>query len=976
MGFKINNGVLEKYTEEPGITEAVIPEGVTSIGEEAFSWCVSLTRITIPEGVTSIGKSAFYSCSNLTSITLPETLATIGESAFEVCSSLTIINIPDGAAIISDKVFSGCESLTSINLPEGLTSIGESAFLYCKKLTSIIFPESITDIGAYAFSDCRSLTRITIPNSVTSIGEYVFSWCENLTSITLPEGLTSIRVGAFLRCKKLTSIIIPEGVVSIGDKAFGDCKSLTNITIPDGVTSIGEYAFSWCESLTSITLPVGLTSIGDGLFERCSKLTNIIIPESVTSIGDRAFEGCEKLTSIILPEGLTSIGEDALDGCSNLEEINNLFALIRSGCEINPTVLVWLIQNPWKEAKYVGKVAEIFLTQKTKSVIEACEARLFEDCSLSVDAMLGLIESFKGNAPVLKKMTTFAQYCGNQLPREKSLALYDNLQKVGAKSIAKLLEKTLNNEGHTIEAICQKQFRETTIDLDLKAYGVSHKLFTGVRYQGTETLAPEFVVKCAIYPYMFKFKEFPKYYGCKVEKDSQADAIAETLDREDLQQLLAQLVERYKDPFKWRLLIPYCRYGNGSQMKKISADFKSWQILRSETVSDRKFLFQEAIMLNDTREAMLIIDKWGFLDTYAKRKNTTADILRDTVLTEFDLDADGSKRYDLGNAMIVATLREDLTVHLFNETTGKNVRLLPTKGADPEKLSIASEDLADLKKNIKNAVKSKVNKLKEDFVSASESRASDWKTSYTQNYVLKRIASLLVWQWNLNTTTSRFMLLMDGSFIDCSGQPVEVNDEVTICLAHPVELPIEELECWRELLAQKQIAQPFVQIFEPVIDMDPAVVSEHYEGVELPLYLLKGLSREGVKLEYGREDEYVYLELIGHAVRAGVDYDDRHSLYVAPSLAYDHIVKLRNVRIIGTRRAINHEIYAMYKVLISNRVRNGDIAAVQAVSHVITAKTIEHLIDVSIKAQQLEVTAWLMNYKNDHFPYTFADLEL
>ncbi len=220
------------------------------------------------------------------------------------------------------------------------------------------------------------------------------------------------------------------------------------------------------------------------------------------------------------------------------------------------------------------------------------------------------------------------------------------------------------------------------------------------------------------------------------------------------------------------------------------------------------------------------------------------------------------------------------------------------------------------------------------------------------------------------------MLLMDGSFIDCSGQPVEVNDEVTICLAHPVELPIDELECWRELLAQKQIAQPFVQIFEPVIDMDPAVVSEHYEGVELPLYLLKGLSREGVKLEYGRDDDYAYLELIGHAVRAGVDYDDRRSLYVIPSLAYDHIVKLRNVRINGTRRAVNHEVYAMDKALISNRVRYGDIAAVQAVSHVITAKTIEHLIDVSIKAQQMECTAWLMNYKNDHFPYALADLEL
>lgn len=774
----------------------------------------------------------------------------------------------------------------------------------------------------------------------------------------------------------VTEVVIPEGVTRIGDGAFWGCSSLT---------SIGIRAFSGCSALTRIVIPESVTSIGGRAFSLCSSLTSIVIPESVTSIGDSAFSGCSSLTSIVIPNSTTMIGQDVFSYCRNLKEVHGILSLIRGSCKVHATTLTWLLENIWNGSEFLSDTAQVYLTNPAKAVNQICESRLYDNCGASADVMLGLIEINKSNTSVLKRIATFVLTCGVELPREKIIAIYEALKEIEAKPAMKVLEKEVQNSdysamqgdtGHPIEAICLERFRETTIDLDLKAYGVSHKLFTGVRYQGTETLAPEFVVKCAIYPYMFKFKEFPKYHEYKVEKDSQADAIAETLDREDLQQLLEQLVERYKDPFKWRLLIPYCRYGNGSQMKKISADFKSWQILRSETVSDRKFLFQEAIMLNDTREAMLIIDKWGFLDTYAKRKNTTADILRDTVLTEFDLDANGSKRYDLGNAMIVATLREDLTIHLFNETTGKNVRLLPTKGADPEKLSIASEDLADLKKNIKNAVKSKVNKLKEDFVSASESRASDWKTSYTQNYVLKRIASLLVWQWNLNTTTSRFMLIMDGSFIDCSGQPVEVGDEGMICLAHPVELPTEELECWKEYLTQKQIAQPYVQIFEPVIDMDPAVVSEHYEGVELPLYLLKGLSREGVKLEYGRVDDYAYLDLHGYAVSAVVEYDDQPSLYVVPSLAFDQIVKLSNVRINGTRRAINHEIYAMDKALISNRVRNGDIAAVQAVSHVITAKTIEHLIDVSIKAQQMECTAWLMNYKKDHFPYTFADLEL
>jgi hypothetical protein len=41
MSFRIENGVLENYTEEDGVTEVVIPDGVTSIGNIAFSCCIN-----------------------------------------------------------------------------------------------------------------------------------------------------------------------------------------------------------------------------------------------------------------------------------------------------------------------------------------------------------------------------------------------------------------------------------------------------------------------------------------------------------------------------------------------------------------------------------------------------------------------------------------------------------------------------------------------------------------------------------------------------------------------------------------------------------------------------------------------------------------------------------------------------------------------------------------------------------------------
>ena len=232
-----------------------IPDGVTRIGDQAFSGCVSLTSITIPEGVTSIGNSAFSGCWNLTSITIPDSVTNIGDFAFHLCGSLTSVEIGGGATTIGDRAFNDCSSLTSVEIRDGATTIGERAFSGCSMLPSIAIPDSVTSIGNGAFSGCSNLTSITIPDSVKTIRDYTFAECSSLESITIPDGVISFGNEAFRNCTSLTSVTVPESVVQIRNGAFRNCSSLISVTIPDSVNNIGDSVFVGCTSLTFAIVP-------------------------------------------------------------------------------------------------------------------------------------------------------------------------------------------------------------------------------------------------------------------------------------------------------------------------------------------------------------------------------------------------------------------------------------------------------------------------------------------------------------------------------------------------------------------------------------------------------------------------------------------------------------------------------------------------------------------------------------------------
>ncbi len=229
-----------------------------------------LNMIIVFEGVTSIGDDAFYDCSSLTSVALPESMTKIGDSAFSGCNSLASISFPESMTEIGSSAFSGCRSLTTVNIPRGVASIESGAFEGCHNLVSAIISEGVVSIESSAFYGCSSLLYVSIPSTVRTISESdVFRFCYKLARIEIDDYNTVYSDGGEsnfvieISSRKLLygckDGIIPSYITEIGHSAFIGRDNLTTLHIPESVVSIntGSYnqnPFACCRNLKSITV--------------------------------------------------------------------------------------------------------------------------------------------------------------------------------------------------------------------------------------------------------------------------------------------------------------------------------------------------------------------------------------------------------------------------------------------------------------------------------------------------------------------------------------------------------------------------------------------------------------------------------------------------------------------------------------------------------------------------------------------------
>ena len=178
-----------------------------------------IKSVVVEEGVTSIGNFAFSNAVNLTSVTLPGTLTLIGESAFRNCGQLADVVWSENLVEVKGFAFMNCYALPSADLGSKIELIGNSAFYGCSGLEEVNLGESLLGIDTLAFGSCTSLTEISMPDTVEALGSDVFNGCTALTTVKLSEGLKNLPAYTFNECTSLVNVTMPEFLSTIGERS-------------------------------------------------------------------------------------------------------------------------------------------------------------------------------------------------------------------------------------------------------------------------------------------------------------------------------------------------------------------------------------------------------------------------------------------------------------------------------------------------------------------------------------------------------------------------------------------------------------------------------------------------------------------------------------------------------------------------------------------------------------------------------------
>ena len=311
------------------ITEIIIDDGVTVVGEAAFAELSAVESLYMSQDLINIQDYAFLGCSALTSLELPDGLVRIGAFAFAECTGIALLHFPASVSFLGQEAFSGCYALTKACFEGPAPEAGENVFQEHGNSFYIRAKEEYADSWA--------------PNGESTWQNntlYLLDWnslCGDNLSWTFIEATGALLIkgsGAMydyndtdnkapwnVYADRITALYLPTGLTRIGSYAFADCTAVTSVSVPDNVVSIYDYAFRGCSELVTVELGARVAYIDEWAFRDCAKLTTVTNLGNIRVFGDGAFYGCSSLTGIEPLEEVRELDAWAFSGCSSLQEV-------------------------------------------------------------------------------------------------------------------------------------------------------------------------------------------------------------------------------------------------------------------------------------------------------------------------------------------------------------------------------------------------------------------------------------------------------------------------------------------------------------------------------------------------------------------------------------------------------------------------------------------------------------------------------
>lgn len=325
----------------------------------AYRSCI--TNVIVDEGITKIGEASFYKCWYLETADIAASVVEIGAGAFADTIISTVTGM-ENTAVFGDYVFQGSE-FTRFTFPAATKTIGQSPFYHNDKLASVTLPASVTDIKSGFAMNCTALERITVDAGNTA-------YCD-VDGILFNKEKTGLL--AYPAAREGSRYVIPAGVTRVGEYAFSYNQKLREVELSDFVSVLGEGAFYSMAKLDAMTVPAAVTEAGSFLFmgsslkvldfqasinttpysmcSDCSALHTVTFVHSrMKQLYARAFMNCTSLCNVTLPPELEEIYVYAFKGCGRLEALVYPATLkyIQSGAFLETGITVfpdWLSKN-------------------------------------------------------------------------------------------------------------------------------------------------------------------------------------------------------------------------------------------------------------------------------------------------------------------------------------------------------------------------------------------------------------------------------------------------------------------------------------------------------------------------------------------------------------------------------------------------------------------------------------------------------